>query len=407
MNTSLIHDAILQLSQDPALDEGNTDLVFKSAVTLASQATGVERASIWLFNDEKSSIVCHALFLFSQSEFTVPLTELKKADFPSYFSFFESTKILSADDAHTHPNTKEFSKVYLEPLGINSMLDVPIKKGTKLVGVICFEHVGPKKTWSKIEITFASILSELVSKTLLAKEREKRIKEFLHTSRLASLGEMSTMLAHEINNPLAVAKGFIDLSIQELEKPKPELKGTIERLKKSQNASERISKIVQNLKLFGRIDDQNKRQNLIRPLIENALDLIRHRAHNFGIDLIVECEPDIEAYCSPMELSQVFVNLLSNAIDALLESSDKKKWIRIQVAVKEKKCDFAVANSGIKISTAISGKIFEPFFTTKPLGKGTGLGLKISQQIIQEHGGNLSLDPFATETVFRFSLPVV
>jgi two-component system NtrC family sensor kinase len=406
MNTTKIHDAILNLTQSSSIDEGRVEEIFQRVVELAAVAADVERVSIWMLSPSKEEIVCENLYLLSKKELSSPKIKLSKNDFPNYFLFFSDAKILSADDAHTHPNTFEFSKGYLTPLGITSMLDVPLKNGSSLVGVICFEHVGPQRTWTVTEKTFASILSELVSKTILAKERDTRAKEFLQASRLASLGEMSTMLAHEINNPLAAAAGFINLVAEELKGPNVNLDAALQRLEKAALSCERIAKLVKNLKLFARIDDLSKSENPLINLINDSLDLIRHKADLLGIKLITNCAADIKLHCSGLEITQVFVNLLANASDAIAEKPQKDNWIKIDVQANPSQLLIRVANSGEKIPAATADKIFDPFFTTKPVGKGTGIGLKISRQIVANHNGKLHFDRTAPNTTFLIELPL-
>lgn len=88
--------------------------------------------------------------------------ELKKSDFPNYFATIANSRTLSAEDAHTHSGTKEFSESYLTPLGINSMLDVPIFANGKMAGVVCHEHTGPKRKWTSDEENFAYLMGNLV-----------------------------------------------------------------------------------------------------------------------------------------------------------------------------------------------------------------------------------------------------
>ncbi|MFQ3577088.1 MAG: GAF domain-containing protein [Cytophagales bacterium] len=92
--------------------------------------------------------------------------ELFAKDFPGYFKTISSEKTLAANDAHTHSGTKEFSEVYLKPLGINSMLDVPIWSNGEMLGVVCLEHVGPHRTWTSDEENFAYLISNIVGMSL-------------------------------------------------------------------------------------------------------------------------------------------------------------------------------------------------------------------------------------------------
>lgn len=129
------------------------------------EAIDVERASIWLYNTDQTAIECTDLFIRSKKEHTAG-TVLKKSDFPNYFKTVATQRTLAAVNAHSDPGTAEFSEVYLRPLGINSMLDVPIYAHGKMVGVVCNEHTGDFRKWTSDEETFAYLMGNIVGMTL-------------------------------------------------------------------------------------------------------------------------------------------------------------------------------------------------------------------------------------------------
>lgn len=129
------------------------------------EAIDVERASIWLYNEDQTAIECVDLFVRTKREHSAGVV-LKAADFPAYFKAVESQRTLAAVNAHTDSATSEFSEVYLRPLGINSMLDVPIWANGKMVGVVCHEHTGDFRKWTTDEETFAYIMGNIVGMTI-------------------------------------------------------------------------------------------------------------------------------------------------------------------------------------------------------------------------------------------------
>ncbi len=135
----------------------------------ASSTLDVERVSLWFLDDGHTKISCRDLFVRTTREHTSG-TELFAKDFPPYFHALATERTIAAHDAHTDPRTSCFSTVYLAPLKINSMLDVPIWVQGKMVGVVCHEHVGPKRTWDSDEETFAYLMSSFVA---LALERTR------------------------------------------------------------------------------------------------------------------------------------------------------------------------------------------------------------------------------------------
>lgn len=128
-------------------------------------AIDVARASIWLYNADKSTIECLDLFIRGKNEHSSGMV-LNAADFPNYFKAVASQRTLAAENAHTNPATSEFSEVYLRPLGINSMLDVPIYVDGEMAGVVCNEHTGDFRKWTTDEETFAYLMGNVVGMTI-------------------------------------------------------------------------------------------------------------------------------------------------------------------------------------------------------------------------------------------------
>jgi hypothetical protein len=133
----------------------------KQITEAIAMAVNVDRASIWLYNDRQTVIECADLYEKSKNLHSSGV-RLMKSDFPRYFETIKNSRTLTAEDAHTHPGTSEFSEVYLKPLGINSMLDVPIFAHGEMVGVVCQEHTGPKRKWTSDEESFAYLMGNIV-----------------------------------------------------------------------------------------------------------------------------------------------------------------------------------------------------------------------------------------------------
>lgn len=129
------------------------------------EAANVERASIWLFNDNKTAIVCTDLYVKSTREHSAGTT-LKEADFPAYFGAIRTERTLAAINAHSNPFTSEFSAPYLTPLGIGALLDVPIWANDEMIGVVCHEHVGGSREWTSDEETFAYLMGNIIGITM-------------------------------------------------------------------------------------------------------------------------------------------------------------------------------------------------------------------------------------------------
>ncbi|MCI0557179.1 MAG: PAS domain S-box protein, partial [Nitrososphaera sp.] len=172
----IIHyqNALLQLAK---IDNSDMDLALKRITEIDAKTLEVERVSIWRYNEDRSEIVCENLYKFGQNIHEKGF-RLEAKQYPSYFQAMEGSRTITANDACTDPCTSEFSEGYLKPLGITSMMDVPIWLHGRVVGVVCHEHIGPMRAWTLEEQDFGASIADMVSLTLEATER-KRAEEAL------------------------------------------------------------------------------------------------------------------------------------------------------------------------------------------------------------------------------------
>jgi signal transduction histidine kinase len=232
---------------------------------------------------------------------------------------------------------------------------------------------------------------------------EESIKTF-HASRLSSLGEMAGGVAHEINNPLTIIQGMAksiliheDLVLDEQTRSK---------LNKINAASERIAKIVKGMKIISSKNDQIEHEVVkVSKMLEISIDLYIEKFKNENIHFKLDNTNDPEIRCNPLQVSQILINLVSNAIDAL-QKLDEEKLLTIKVTKDPltNSVDIRVINSGPLLESAVSAKIFEPFYTTKSLGKGTGLGLSISSTLANSNHGNLNYEVFEGQVCFKLHI---
>jgi PAS domain S-box-containing protein len=159
---------------------GDLNAAVREITEAATNTLGIERASIWLYNGERSKIQCIDLYEWSKSHHSQGI-ELAAIDYPAYFQALQQERTIAAHDAQTDPRTKEFSQFYLSPLGITSMLDAPIWLGGEMVGVVCHEHVGSEREWTLEEQNFAGSIADLVSLAMKGWER-KQAEEALRES---------------------------------------------------------------------------------------------------------------------------------------------------------------------------------------------------------------------------------
>lgn len=159
----------LDLMTQRALVLGNVEKTVLRVDEAAAEALDCARVSVWWIDPQQTKISCVDLFERTARKHSSG-TELFAKDFPPYFAGLKHERTIAANDAHRDPRTSCFSTVYLKPLGINSMLDVPIWANGRMIGVVCHEHVGPARSWNADEEKFAYLMSAFVS---LAFERNE------------------------------------------------------------------------------------------------------------------------------------------------------------------------------------------------------------------------------------------
>ncbi len=275
------------------------------------------------------------------------------------------------------------------------------------------------RPWRKTSGTVGGVLVLMEEVTDLV-QAELRAQ---FSAKMASLGEMAGSVAHEINTPLAiisVMSGQISEILEDLQSrgvlPK-DSKGDVEQLFQNASLIEstvlRISKIIRSMRTFSRDSSEDaKLQASLDGILEDTFSLCAERFRHSGVQLHLEGEPHrYLLLCRPGELSQVFINLLNNAwdaVNALPRASECEKWIRVRVeALDEGRVRICFEDSGVPVTEEAKQKMFQPFFTTKPLGQGTGLGLPLSLRIVQAHGGRLFWEEPSPVKRFVVELPVV
>ncbi len=244
---------------------------------------------------------------------------------------------------------------------------------------------------------------------ILARERaERELAESrqaaITAAKMAALGEMSASVAHEVNNPLSA----ILLRSQRLgvlaRAGTMDAPAVLKTAHEIDRAVERIRRIVDALRAFARQRDEDPlRPELLAPLVEDAVELCGQRFRLRGVALKVDPIPEgLQVLCRGTQVTQVLLNLLSNGYDAVEKCHEK--WVRITVTASDGEVKIAVLDSGPGVPEEIADRIMEPFYTTKEIGRGTGLGLSLSEGIAIAHGGHLELDRGARPTRFVLTL---
>ncbi|OQY13632.1 MAG: PAS domain-containing sensor histidine kinase [Desulfobacteraceae bacterium 4572_187] len=240
-------------------------------------------------------------------------------------------------------------------------------------------------------------------------------QQLIQAGKMATLGEMSTGVAHELNQPLSVIKTASSFFMKKIRKGEPIKDDILLSLSEEIDSHvDRAAKIINHMREFGRKSDIKLVKVQVNDVFKRSFEMFSQQLRVRGIDVVWDIKEDIPMImANPDRLEQVFINLLVNARDAIEEKWKSKvhkndiEKITLKTRSEEKKVIAEVCDTGPGIPKAISDKIFEPFFTTKEVGEGTGLGLSISYGILKECGGNIKVASSNAEgTCFAITFPI-
>ncbi|MBT1705971.1 sensor histidine kinase [Chryseosolibacter indicus] len=287
-------------------------------------------------------------------------------------------------------------------------IESPLSNGRKKYG---FVKLGYRKNAGTVAPVFlkeekhlitavAQELSLFIKRAAIEKDKQKLQIQLQHVERLAFVGELSAGIAHELNEPLGRILGFAQL-IKKSGRLNEQQGEDIERIIK---ASLYTREIIKKLMIFSRQMPQQIAKVNLNDIVNNILYFIDVRFHSRGINIIKELDkklPEIKA--DEVQMSQVMVNLITNAVYAMPHGGD----VTIKTSVKGSQVSLVVKDSGTGMTAEVKEKIFEPFFTTKPVGQGTGLGLSVVQGIIDAHYGKIMVTSSpGSGSKFEILLPV-
>ena len=246
-------------------------------------------------------------------------------------------------------------------------------------------------------------------------QRLETEQQLIQASKMATLGEMATGVAHELNQPLSVIKTASSFSIKKLNKKEPIGGETLYNLlNKIDGNVDRATKIINHMRQFARKSDLDFEKVQVNNVMQSAFEIFSQQLILRGIEVIWDLEHDLpKINADPSRLEQVFINILINARDSIEErwGPDEREKADKRIVLKTRRekdvviCE--VCDTGMGIPESIKDKIFEPFFTTKEVGKGTGLGLSISYGIIKDCGGSIRVRPNTPEgACFNIQFPI-
>jgi len=268
--------------------------------------------------------------------------------------------------------------------------------------------------WSEVEASLLRdqsghavgllVVARDISERKRAEEERRRLEQQLQLAgRLAAVGELAAGVAHELNNPLAAVQAFAQL-LHDKDDLEASVRQDVETIYRE---AKRATKITTNLLRFARRHKPEKQIVSINEVLEKSLELHAHKMKTSNIDVVTDLDPDLPPTMADADqIHQVFVNIITNSIQAMTEGSGKR---RLHVAARRAggiiRISFEDTGPGIREENLAS--IFDPFFTTKEVGKGTGLGLSICYGIIKEHGGHIyARSEYSRGATFVVEIPI-
>jgi predicted ATPase/signal transduction histidine kinase len=456
--------AVVQASQLLS-GEVQMERLLESLMDVVMTSAGAEKVILLLTEEKQWKIVAETIALHKTIVQSTPLV-----DYHSIPKVIINYVIHAAETLVLQDGTKETSFIndpYMQNQQPRSVLCAPIHNQGKMVGILYLENnlVTGAFTSDRMEILniittqaaislqnaalYNGLEQKVEARTLQIQETNDNLiatlsalkqtqTQLIQTEKMSSLGQMVAGFAHEINNPVNFIHGNLkhaDDYFQDVlglvacyqtyyPQPVPEVVDYLEEIdldymigdlpklfSSMRMGTDRIREIVLSLRNFSRLDESMSKKVDVHEGLESTLLLLNHRLKS-GITVVKTYSeiPELTCYAAP--LNQVFMNLFSNAIDALNEhpntSTDWRPTISISTESTESTIGIRIADNGSGIPEAIRSKIFDPFFTTKPIGSGTGLGLSISYQIIvDKHKGNISCESeLGKGTEFTIELPI-
>lgn len=397
----------------------SVDDIFYGITETAARTLQVARASIWLFDEGRTQISC--VEGYDARTGTHGSGEVLKAqDYPSYFSALEVLRNIAAMDAEHDPRTEELTARYLKPHGITTMLDVPILNSGRVIGVVCHEHIGPRRKWTEVDRLFAGSVGDLVALVLETQqhaelERQQALlkERLVRTERLESMGFLAASIAHDFRNLLTAVFAHGQILVEELPAGPHSLSA-----RDIMEAAERARDLCDRLLIYAGKKPCELGSVALGEIATETARVLRAR-----VPSQVKLELDIAGSLPPVqgdttEVRRAVLNLLVNALDAVQSHGGS---VRVSVRAdaptmmsESDSYDFRdgggpavlleVSDDGVGMSAETRRGIFQPFFSTKADGHGFGLATVLGT--VRSHAGAIEVESeLGAGTTFRLWFP--
>ena len=295
--------------------------------------------------------------------------------------------------------------------GLEAYLGVPVRVGGRCYGTLNFSDVQPRPTpFTPVDRELIQLMAQWVGGALeqeqMAAAAQRQQTLLAHASRLNTLGEMATGLAHEINQPITAITLYSEMALTRIRQASVEPADLRETLEKIAAQSARAQAIIQHVRHFARQSKPQYTAVRIDELFDDIADFLRLEARRRYVQLRQDIAPNLPpVLADALQVQQVILNLVRNAADAIADTEGARA-IGVSARPDQAFIELAVRDTGPGVAPDLLGQLPHPFFTTK--ADGLGLGLSISQAIVEAHGGRLWATPNTDGpgVTFHFTLPV-
>jgi signal transduction histidine kinase len=247
---------------------------------------------------------------------------------------------------------------------------------------------------------------DITERSRAQEEVRQRRFELAHLHRVYTAGELVTILAHEINQPLAAIASYSEASLQRLRQGEAAPAALIHDLEQTALQAQRAGRTIRELRNFLAKDETGRARSELNPTVRTVHDLISPEAGACGVDIVLDlAEPLPPVGISAVQVEHVLLNLIRNAIEAIAETDAKSGTITVKTQVDAAQTvRVTIRDTGPGLDAESVEQVFEPFYTTKR--DGLGMGLRISRSIVESHGGRVWAEPSAEGGIFHVTLPI-